>query len=162
MGLIQDAQAQQPVAPQQQQPQQGKTNLPPEQQQQLELIAKQASDYIMEDANTDMLVKSAANDPVMAIASIGETVLQAIYQAAAQAGHEMAPELLGLAATQIALLFSAVLVNEGVIDIKQLQEVAQQAYEAGLNKHNGSVQQPAQQMEQPQAQPGQPPMQGGM
>jgi hypothetical protein len=46
---------------------------------------------------------------------------------------------MGLAATQIALLFAAILVNEGVMEAEQIESVAQQAYEAGLNKHNASV-----------------------
>jgi len=164
MGLIQDAappqmqqQAPQQQAPPQMQqqapPQQQKLNLPPEQQQQLELIANQAADYILQDKNTDILVKMAQRDPVEAIVTIGEAVLNGIYEAASQAGQQLSQELMGIAATQVALLFAAILVNEGVIDIKQLNDVAQKAYEAGITKHNASFdQQPSAQ--QPMAQQG--------
>jgi len=93
----------------------------------------------------------AQRDPVEAIVTIGEAVLKGIYEAARQAGQQLSQELMGIAATQVALLFAAILVNEGVIDIKQLNDVAQKAYEVGIAKHNASFeQQPL--VQQPMAQ----------
>lgn len=123
--------------------------LDPSQQQQVDLICNQATDFIMLDENInhlDSMVKSSS--PEQAIADMASTVLNGIYTAAQQAGKTIPQDIISIAGAQIALLFAAVIANEGLIDIKQMQDVAQKAYDIAVQKHNAKFAQPGQMPEQ--------------
>lgn len=144
MGLLEQPQATapeqtaQPTAKPQQPPE-----LDPQTQQQVDLICNQASDYITQDENTDQLVAMSKNGPAEGIANLATTVLKGIYAAASQAGKTIPQEVMAIAGAQVALLFAAVLANEGVIDVKHIQQVAQQAYDMAVQQHNARFKQPA-------------------
>ncbi len=144
----------QPQSPQQEQP----AKLDQHTQQQIDLICNQSADFILKDENIDRLVEMSKAGPDKAIADMATTVLKGIYAAASSAGKTIPQEVMAIAGSQVALLFSAVLANEGVIDIKQIQQVAQQAYDMAVQQHNARFEQ--QSSAQSSSQPGQMAAQG--
>jgi hypothetical protein len=122
--------------------------LSPASQQVFDLVIKQATDFILEDANIDALVASAeAKGPAQAIADMASEVIGGIYASATGASKNIPPEILSLAGSQVATTFASVLANEGAIDAKAIASVAEQAYDVGVKGHNGkAAPQPGEQM----------------
>lgn len=111
----------------------------PEARQQFELIINQATDYIMLDESMDSLVALSKQSPAEGVANLATTVLRGIYEAASNAGKEIAPEILSMASGQVAIIFSSILANEKVIEVGQIAAVAEDAYKIALEKHNAGI-----------------------
>lgn len=156
MGLL-DSQAQ-PVQPAQQ-PQQAaqpRGKLPPEQQQQVDLGVKQATDFMLQYENAEQLATMAeTTDPVTAIVDMGLPLLNTIYAAAKEAGRELSQPVVASIGFNVAYVMASVLALADVIKQEEIEPLAKQAYQAALDKHNQGAgqapQQPAPQQPAPQA-----------
>lgn len=144
MGLL-DGASQSQIQGQQQAtpatPAQPQGKLSAQQQQQADLAIKQATDFILDSENANNLADMAeSGDPVKAIVEMAMPLLQSIYAAAEQAGHALPPEVVATIGFNVSHIMASVLALAKIITQEQVEQIAKQAFDAAIERHNGSVQ----------------------
>lgn len=118
----------------------GKKGLDPQQQKQFDTVSRQALGFLLEDNNAKLIVEKAkVSDPKTAIVEAVSPVLQSIWSAAEQAGATPDMPVFLAAALNVITILADMMAVTGVIPDEQVAQLAQQAAQEAVQRHNAEV-----------------------